>query len=71
MGGKAITIRGEGPAGSVVIDALGVGRAVDASGVDVGEAILENLVIRNASLASSGPVGGAGAGAVGVTAGQV
>jgi hypothetical protein len=60
LGGKAITIRGEGPAGSVVIDALGVGRAVDASGVAVGEAILENLVIRNASLASSGPVGGAG-----------
>ena len=58
--GKTITVRGDGPAGGVVVDAAGKGRAVDASNILIGEAVLENLVIRNASLASGDPVGGAG-----------
>ena len=60
LNGKTITVRGDGPAGGVVVDAAGKGRAVDASNILIGEAVLENLVIRNASLASGDPVGGAG-----------
>jgi hypothetical protein len=64
--GKSLAVRGLGASGSIVIDAAGLGRAVDASNVVTGTATLENLVIRNAVLSSSeGPVGGAGIDAVG------
>ena len=64
FGGKVVTVRGVGVEGAVVIDQAGAGRAISAPNITLGEAVIDNITIRNAALRSDTPVGGAGINAI-------
>jgi alpha-tubulin suppressor-like RCC1 family protein len=58
--GKAITLRGTGAPGDVVIDAQSNGRAVEAAGITSGTLLIEGITIRNGRVTSTGTAGGGG-----------